>query len=102
MLTFNGELVALVEAKAVGEGSLSVSAKDMPPAEIKFTVTKAIISSTGGKSDEKGVFGHSGGRLYLGFTQKFVLFVEIFYLCTRKRLLRLVQSGARSLGSFYC
>jgi beta-galactosidase len=40
MLTFNGELVALVEAKAVGEGYLSVSAKDMPPAEIKFTVTK--------------------------------------------------------------
>ena len=40
MLTFNGELVVLVEAKAVGEGSLSVSAKDMPPAEIKFTVTK--------------------------------------------------------------
>ena len=36
------------------------------------------------------------------FTQKFVLFVEIIYLCTRKRLLRLVQSGARSLGPFYC
>ena len=38
MLTFHGELVVVLEAKCVGEGSLSVLYDGFPPSEVDFTV----------------------------------------------------------------
>ena len=40
MLTFNGELVVVVEAESIGEGRLSVSSEGFPSAEVKFTVKR--------------------------------------------------------------